>query len=104
MYFYNKFIIKFVTDAVCNDLPETNNLEIIYTPPREVSANLSPGQRYTGTIATYSCSPGYQLVGGSSLRACGQDGSWKGTQPFCAGVCKICIVHYSIASRVQTMR
>ena len=43
-------------------------------------------------------------MGGSLLRACGQDGSWNGTQPFCAGVCKICIVHYSIASRVQTMR
>ena len=65
---------------------------IIYTPPYAVSAGLPSGQRYTGTIATYSCSPGYQLVGGSSLRACGHDKTWNGTQPFCAGVCKICII------------
>ena len=68
----------------CFDIPEVTGGVITYTPPREgISAHLSVGRRYTGTIATYSCSPGYQLVGGSSLRACGPDGTWNGTQPFC---------------------
>ena len=78
----------------CSDLPETNNGTISYTPPRGVFSTLPAGQRYTGTIATYSCSPGYQLVGGSSLRACGPDGMWNGTQPFCGKllltVCMYC--------------
>ena len=67
----------------CIDLLEITNGFIIYTPPRDVSATLPAGERYTGTIATYSCSPGYQLVGGSSLRACGPDGTWNGTKPTC---------------------
>ena len=84
LYTCNNFIIEFIADT-CDDLIKTNNLDIVYTPPRDVSGlgYLSAGQRYTGTIATYSCSPGYQLVGGSSLRACGPDRNWNGTQPLC---------------------
>ena len=68
----------------CFDVPEITDGVITYTPPREgILGHLSVGRRYTGTIAIYSCSPGYQLVGGSSLRACGPDGTWNGTQPFC---------------------
>ena len=67
----------------CSDLLETNNRDITYTPLRAVFATLPDGQQYTGTVATYSCSPGYQLVGGSSLRACGPDGTWNGTEPSC---------------------
>ena len=101
----SKFLILFhICAASCLDLPESSNISIVYTPSREVSAELLAGQRYTGTIATYSCSPGYQLVEGSSLRACGPNGIWNGTQPFCAGVCKMCIIYYSIASGFQTMR
>ena len=70
--------------ATCDELRNINGA-IIYTPPRDVSGNSLPaGQRYMGTIATYSCSPGYQLVGGS-LRACGPSGTWNGTQPSCEG-------------------
>ena len=67
----------------CDDLASISNVAITYTPPRAISAFLPDGQRYTGTIATYSCSPGYQLVGGSSLRACGPDRTWNGTEPSC---------------------
>ena len=67
----------------CSDLPELTTGVITYTPPRDVSAALPAGERYTGTIATYSCSPGYQLMGGSSLRACGPNGTWNGTEPHC---------------------
>ena len=83
-YTCNKFIIEFIA-GFCDDRIKTNNLDIVYTPPRDVSQHLSANKRYTGTIATYSCSPGYQLVGGSSLRACGTDGNWNGTQPLCQG-------------------
>ena len=70
--------------ARCSDMPVLTHENIIYTPPRDVSGTLSRSKRYTGTIATYSCSPGYQLVGGSSLRACGPDGTWNGTRPSCS--------------------
>ena len=71
------------TTAVCNNLPAISNGEVSYTPPRSVSASLPVGTRYRGTVATYSCSSGYQLVGGSSLRACGANGEWNGTAPSC---------------------
>ena len=73
----------------CADLPEIMNSDAItYSPHPAVSAGLLAGQRYIGTIATYSCSPGYQLVGGSSLRACGLNGTWNGTEPSCQSMFK----------------
>ena len=71
------------TGTICDDLPELANGAITYTPPRGVSAALPDGQRYTGTIATHSCSLGYQLVGGSSSRACAANGVWNGTELSC---------------------
>ena len=76
-------LFNFHPADTCNDLASTSSGTINYTPNRYISANLPAGRRYTGTIATYSCSPGYQLVGGSSLRACSPDGTWNGTQPSC---------------------
>ena len=69
----------------CDDIRALNNVTIVYTPPRTVSNELPRGQRYIGTIATYKCSLGYQLVNGSSLRACNPDGTWNGTEPSCKG-------------------
>ena len=57
-----------------------NNAEVSYTPPDSSSGE---GVQYIGTIATYICSSGYQLVGGTSVRACGADGEWNGTVPSC---------------------
>ena len=67
----------------CNDLPEITNGTITYTPPRVVSASLPSGERFTGTIATYRCLSGYQLVNGSSLRACDILAVWNGSEPSC---------------------
>ena len=67
----------------CGNLTKLPNVIINYTPPRVVSSTLPTGQRYIGTIATYSYLPGYQLVRGSSLRTCGPDGSWNGIEPSC---------------------
>ena len=80
---YAVWLYQSITDGICSDLSDISNGSITYTPHRDVSAELPTGQRYTGTIATYSCSPGYQLVGGSSLRACGPDETWNGTEPSC---------------------
>ena len=77
--------------VTCDDLPVADNCEVSYTPPRSTSTELPDGVRYTGTITTYNCSSGYQLVGGSSLRACGADGQWNGTAPSCGKYCQ-CIV------------
>ena len=70
--------------AKCLNMPAITNGIISYTPHRYVSSGLRDGLRYTGTTVTYSCSSGYQLVGGSSLRACGPDGTWNGTEPSCS--------------------
>ena len=74
-----------ILPGLCQNLNLSDISErfITYTPPHAVSATLPAGQRYTGTIATYSCSPGYQLTGGSSQRACGLNGTWNGTEPSC---------------------
>ena len=74
--------------VTCDDLPVTNNGEVTYTPPRSVSPSLPDGKQYVGTIATYNCSSGYQLVGGSSMRACGANGEWNGTAPSCGKYCE----------------
>ena len=69
----------FQSTVRCSDIV---NGDITYTPPRVVSSKdlLLLGQRFIGTIATYTgCSPGYQLVGMSSPIACGHDGRWNGT-------------------------
>lgn len=34
-----------------------------------------------GSIATYACDLGYDLVGGDALRTCGSDGDWSGIEP-----------------------
>ena len=43
-----------------------------------------------GTLATYSCDPGFGLNGGVEVRTCSGDGSsvngiWTGTAPTCEG-------------------
>ena len=82
--------------VTCDDLPVINNGEVSYTPPHSISASLPDGKRYTGTIATYNCPSGYQLVGGSSLRACGANGEWNGTAPSCGKYCQ-CMVPCTIS-------
>ena len=80
----NGFLTFFPHTVRCSNLFEIANGAITYTPPFDVSSDvLPPGERFVGTIATYSCSPGYQLVGGSSLRACSPSETWNGTEPSC---------------------
>lgn len=60
--------------------PPTNGL-IDYSP--DTSANYD-----FETTATFSCNPGFGLVGGDEIRTCSGDGSsvvgtWTGTQATC---------------------
>ena len=73
-------LIFLASQEKCDDLTSINEGSILYIPPRHVSATLSDGERYVGTIAT--CASGYQLVGGS-VRACVPGGMWNGTEPTC---------------------
>ena len=34
-----------------------------------------------GSMATYMCDAGYDLVGGDTLHTCGSDGNWSGMEP-----------------------
>ena len=70
----------------CFDLPQIANGNIRYTPPSALSSTLEPGRRFIGTIATYSCLPGYQLVGGSLVRVCVIGGIWNGIEPSCGKI------------------
>ena len=78
----------FVFIVTCDDLPVISNGEVSYTPPHSVLPNLPSDKRYTGTRATYNCLSGYQLVGGTSLRACGANGEWNGTASSCGKYCQ----------------
>ena len=47
---------------------------------------VSAPARTVGSVATYSCSSGYTLSGGTT-RTCQSSGEWSGLQPSCQGEC-----------------
>ena len=55
------------------------------TDPVNGSVNHTTGTSL-GQTATYSCDPGYNLVG-DSPRTCQATGNWSGSAPTCQGVC-----------------
>ena len=71
---YNSFVLPHT--APCSDLPAPTNGGVSYNAP------VSNGSRPINTTATYSCDPGYTLVGSTSTRAC-QSGAWSGSAPIC---------------------
>lgn len=52
------------------------------SPP--TNGMVSPTSGTTGTVATYSCSTGYALVG-TATRTCQASGDWSGSAPTCQG-------------------
>ena len=64
------------------------------SPPDNGEISVSPGpntlSRGLGSVATYSCDPGYALVG-QTTRICEDTngtvatGAWNGTTPYCQG-------------------
>ena len=78
---FSHFTIS-ASDERCFDFPLINDGSILYVPPGSVLPNIPAGEHYIGTIATYRCSPGYQLVGGLA-RTCVPGGMWNGIEPTC---------------------
>ena len=71
--------------VTCEVLSQPGNGMISFTPgPNSLSRGL-------GSVATYSCDPGYALVG-QTTRTCEDTnggtvttGTWSGAQPYCQG-------------------
>ncbi len=60
----------------CSNLSSPANGTIKYN-------NMNP-QRLLGTVATYTCNPGYTLSG-NEARTCESDMMWSGSDPTCQG-------------------
>ena len=54
--------------------------------PSNGKVTVTDGSRPPGTIAIYSCSPGYDLVGVQTL-LCQNNGLWSGVTPVCRCRC-----------------
>ncbi len=61
--------------TTCSDLTALTNGMIGYN-----MGTVSP--KPVGTVATYTCNPGYILNGGTT-RTCGSDGVWSESVPVC---------------------
>ena len=61
--------------------------------PANGDVSLSSGTTFN-SVATYSCSDGYNLVGGDMMRTCLASGSWSGAPSNCAGIISTTIGSY----------
>ena len=55
------------------------------------------GEFLVGTVATFTCSGGFELVG-DTVRECESDSSWTNIQPSCLSKCKCQLSDYSHGS------
>ncbi|XP_064387502.1 uncharacterized protein LOC135335845 isoform X3 [Halichondria panicea] len=72
-------------EAVCDELTTITNGVIVYNVDMTAPYDL-------GTVATYSCNPGFGLRGGNVIRTCmdagdGSDGRFDGEAPTCEPQC-----------------
>ena len=58
----------------CDKFPTKNTLNVEYSNPLIT----------VDTLATFSCRPGYELVG-SETATCGESGTWSNQMPRCEG-------------------
>ncbi|XP_047133368.1 uncharacterized protein LOC100208285 isoform X1 [Hydra vulgaris] len=69
--------------ARCNPLPDVPNSSSV------VDGGLVKGQYSQGTIYTYTCINGYEIISGNSKRMCSQNATasfWSGSSPVCERV------------------
>ena len=64
------------------DCPALNATDRTVQYSTEPSAS---GDFTGGTVATYSCADGYELVGEENRRTCLVDVTWAGAEPQCTG-------------------
>ena len=48
------------------------------------NGQVSHDETTVGSIATYTCDPGFNIVG-NMTRICQENGDWSGTEPTCEG-------------------
>ena len=69
--------ISIMNTATCPSLPSIANGRIVSVDLDAVTTN--PDRYAQGSVATYTCSSGYILVG-TSQRTCESNGQWSGSQ------------------------
>ena len=67
----------FMNTGTCLSPPSIANGRIVSVDPDAVTTN--PDRYEQGSVATYTCSSGYILVG-TSQRTCESNGQWSGSQ------------------------
>ncbi|CAH1271361.1 CSMD3 [Branchiostoma lanceolatum] len=81
-------------DATCecntgytgDGLADGNGCSAVQCPALTAPANGAvSGTNFYGDVATFTCDPGYNLVGGST-RTCQADTTWSGSSPTCTAV------------------
>ncbi|XP_066295428.1 sushi, von Willebrand factor type A, EGF and pentraxin domain-containing protein 1-like isoform X3 [Branchiostoma lanceolatum] len=81
-------------DAICecntgytgDGLADGNGCSVVQCPALTAPANGAvSGTNFYGDVATFTCDPGYNLVGGST-RTCQADTTWSGSSPTCTAV------------------
>ena len=92
----NNVYVECVPVVTCSNLPSLTNGNVDYGDAG------STDNRPVGTVATYTCVPGYTLNGGIT-RTCGSDGMWSGSAPVCQrklnGLCTVCL--FSVSYPIQ---
>ena len=74
------YIFSYIPSATCEMLPEIANGVITYSPDTDAPFSV-------GTVATYTCNDGYELINGSMTRTCinttSDGGEFDGMEPRC---------------------
>ena len=64
------------------------NLEEVCNPLTDpTSGQVIVNERFVGSVATYSCDVGFELVG-NETRTCQSGSTWSGAEPSCRGTIK----------------
>ena len=72
-------------------------------PPQPTNGELVLSETTYGSMATFSCNQGYDLIG-SEVRVCQADGSWDGEITVCERKTDIDIFRNHVCSYIQTDR
>ena len=83
-------LYRYYNNLFFSDCPALSvaNVTVQYDTGPSASATIAGG-----TVATYSCADGYQLV---ERRTCLVDGLWSEPEPQCTGVCRgVCTEYIS---------